>query len=176
MPGTGATVYPRSLTGQRHFAPLLVPLTNGAKSASPNCAARLMVDRSRRSRTLPEWFQGGLPFHDRGAPAHCRVVAIKPADAFPSSPSAAEANVKRRSPLVRHTHVWARAVAIAPFYYKLTPESVYALLRRNARHRRSTHLYNIPMFASPIDVPTVRRLAADSRVIGIKDSSGDLAS
>ncbi len=32
------------------------------------------------------------------------------------------------------------------------------------------------MFASPIDVPTIRRLAADfPRVIGIKDSSGDLA-
>src|SRR5208282_5293324 len=36
-------------------------------------------------------------------------------------------------------------------------------------------LYNIPMFASPIDVPTIRRLAEFERVIGIKDSSGDLA-
>ncbi|MDC0937102.1 dihydrodipicolinate synthase family protein, partial [Pirellulales bacterium] len=36
-------------------------------------------------------------------------------------------------------------------------------------------LYNIPMFASPIDVPTIKRLAAFDRVIGIKDSSGDLA-
>ena len=31
------------------------------------------------------------------------------------------------------------------------------------------------MFASPIDVPTIRRLAEFPRVIGIKDSSGDLA-
>jgi 4-hydroxy-tetrahydrodipicolinate synthase len=32
------------------------------------------------------------------------------------------------------------------------------------------------MFASPIDVPTIRRLAADfPRVVGIKDSSGDVA-
>ena len=37
-------------------------------------------------------------------------------------------------------------------------------------------LYNIPMFASPIDVPTIRRLAEFERVIGIKDSTGDMAS
>jgi len=36
-------------------------------------------------------------------------------------------------------------------------------------------LYNIPMFASPIDVPTVRRLAELDRITGIKDSSGDIA-
>ena len=49
--------------------------------------------------------------------------------------------------------------------------------REIARHSPiDVTLYNIPMFASPIDVPTVRRLAASSRAsIGIKDSSGDLA-
>ena len=36
-------------------------------------------------------------------------------------------------------------------------------------------LYNIPMFASPIDVPTIKRLAEFERVVGIKDSSGDMA-
>jgi 4-hydroxy-tetrahydrodipicolinate synthase len=36
-------------------------------------------------------------------------------------------------------------------------------------------LYNIPIFASPIDVPTVQRLAELPRIIGIKDSSGDIA-
>ena len=36
-------------------------------------------------------------------------------------------------------------------------------------------LYNIPMFASPIDVPTIQRLADECpRVTGIKDSSGDI--
>ena len=36
-------------------------------------------------------------------------------------------------------------------------------------------LYNIPLFASPIDVATVRRLALECpRVVGIKDSSGDI--
>ena len=38
-------------------------------------------------------------------------------------------------------------------------------------------LYNIPMFASPIDVPTVQRLCAKSSraIVAIKDSSGELA-
>ena len=36
-------------------------------------------------------------------------------------------------------------------------------------------LYNIPAFASPIDVPTIKRLAEFERVVAIKDSSGDLA-
>ena len=31
------------------------------------------------------------------------------------------------------------------------------------------------MFASPIDVPTIKRLAEFDRIIGIKDSSGDVA-
>jgi dihydrodipicolinate synthase/N-acetylneuraminate lyase len=36
-------------------------------------------------------------------------------------------------------------------------------------------LYNIPMFASPIDVPTVQRLSEECpRIVAIKDSSGDL--
>ncbi len=72
----------------------------------------------------------------------------------------------------------ARAVAIvSPFYYKLPPESVYAYFAEIARQTPiDVTLYNIPMFASPIDVPTIRRLAEEfPRVIGIKDSSGDLA-
>lgn len=71
-----------------------------------------------------------------------------------------------------------RAVAIvAPFYYKLNPESVYAYFSEIARNSPiDLTLYNIPMFASPIDVPTIRRLAAECpRVVGIKDSTGDLA-
>src|ERR1051326_2957755 len=70
----------------------------------------------------------------------------------------------------------ARAVAIvAPFYYRLSAESVYAYFREIALNSPiDVTLYNIPMFASPIDVPTIRRLAELERVVGIKDSSGDL--
>jgi 4-hydroxy-tetrahydrodipicolinate synthase len=77
-----------------------------------------------------------------------------------------------------YAEMGVRAVAIvAPFYYKLTPESVYAYFAEIARNSPiDITLYNIPMFASPIDVPTIRRLALEfPRVIGIKDSSGDLA-
>jgi dihydrodipicolinate synthase/N-acetylneuraminate lyase len=72
----------------------------------------------------------------------------------------------------------ARAVAIvSPFYYRLGPESVYAYFREIARHAPiDITLYNIPMLASPIDVATVRRLAEEfPRIVGIKDSSGDVA-
>ena len=92
---------------------------------------------------------------------------------------AAEANIRETlSACETYASYGAMAVAIvSPFYYKLCPESVYAYFAEIARHTPiDITLYNIPMFASPIDVPTIRRLAADfPRVIGIKDSSGDLA-
>jgi 4-hydroxy-tetrahydrodipicolinate synthase len=92
---------------------------------------------------------------------------------------AAEANVAETLAACEAYHGFgARAVAIvSPFYYKLSPESVYAYFREIARHSPiDVTLYNIPMFASPIDVPTIRRLAAEfPRIIGIKDSSGDMA-
>jgi len=91
---------------------------------------------------------------------------------------AAEANVRETiAACEKYLEYGARAVAIvSPFYYKLGPESVYAYFAEIARHTPiDVTLYNIPMFASPIDVPTIRRLAEFPRVIGIKDSSGDMA-
>ena len=74
---------------------------------------------------------------------------------------------------------WARKLwpSFRRLYYRLSAESVYAHFAEIARHTPiDVTLYNIPMFASPIDVPTIRRLALDfPRVVGIKDSSGDLA-
>ena len=71
----------------------------------------------------------------------------------------------------------AAAVAIvSPFYFRLSPDSVYAYFAEIARHSPiDVTLYNIPVFASAIDLPTIRRLAEFPRVVGIKDSSGDLA-
>ena len=53
---------------------------------------------------------------------------------------------------------------------------MYAYFREIADHVSiDVTLYNIPLFASPIEVETVIRLASECpRVIGIKDSSGDL--
>jgi len=65
-----------------------------------------------------------------------------------------------------------------PVYYRLSPEAVYAYFKEIAdRSPIDVTLYNIPMFASPIDVPTIARLAEECpRVVGIKDSSGDISS
>ncbi len=65
---------------------------------------------------------------------------------------------------------------VAPFYYKHGPESVFAYYKEIADHSPiDVTLYNIPMFASPIDVDTVLRLSEECpRVVAIKDSSGDL--
>jgi hypothetical protein len=107
------------------------------------------------------------------------IVAEECAGRVPILAGAAEANVKETLFACQaYADMGVRAVAIvAPFYYKLAPESVYAYFAEIARNSPiDLTLYNIPMFASPIDVPTIRRLADEfPRVIGIKDSSGDLA-
>ena len=107
------------------------------------------------------------------------IVVDQAGGRVPTLAGAAEANVKETlGACEAYARMGARAVAIvAPFYYKLTPESVYAYFAELGRHSPiDLTLYNIPMFASPIDVPTIRRLALEfPRVVGIKDSSGDLA-
>jgi 4-hydroxy-tetrahydrodipicolinate synthase len=100
--------------------------------------------------------QGRVPILAGAAEANCRET-IKACEAY--------------------AEMGARAVAIvSPFYYRLGPEAVYAYFAEIARNSPiDVTLYNIPMFASPIDVPTIRRLSEFPRVVGIKDSSGDVA-
>jgi dihydrodipicolinate synthase/N-acetylneuraminate lyase len=107
-----------------------------------------------------------------------KMVCEQAAGRVPILAGAAEANVKETIAACELYHDYgARAVAIvSPFYYKLSPESVYAYFREIALHSPiDVTLYNIPMFASPIDVPTIKRLSEFERIIGIKDSSGDVA-
>ncbi len=108
-----------------------------------------------------------------------KIVCDENRGRVPVLAGAAEANVKETlNACAAYAEMGAQAVAIvSPFYYKLSPESVYAYFAEIARHSPiDLTLYNIPMFASPIDVPTIRRLALEfPRVVGIKDSSGDLA-
>jgi 4-hydroxy-tetrahydrodipicolinate synthase len=91
---------------------------------------------------------------------------------------AAEANVRETLSSCEYYHgLGVRAVAIvAPFYYRLSPDNVYAYFREIGRNTPvDVTLYNIPMFASPIDVSTLQRLSEECpRIVGIKDSSGDL--
>jgi 4-hydroxy-tetrahydrodipicolinate synthase len=107
-----------------------------------------------------------------------RIVCDQCRGRVPVLAGAAEANVRETIRACETYHSFgATAVAIvSPFYYKLSPESVYAYFREIALNSPiDVTLYNIPMFASPIDVPTLRRLAEFPRVIGIKDSSGDVS-
>jgi len=91
---------------------------------------------------------------------------------------AAEANTRETIKACEHYYdLGARAVAIvSPFYYKLSPASVYAYFKEIGQNTPiDVTLYNIPLFASPIDVPTVQRLAEEcEKVVAIKDSSGDI--
>ena len=106
------------------------------------------------------------------------IVADQTRGRVPILAGAAEANVKETLRACEHYHsLGVRAVAIvAPFYYKLSPAAVYAYFREIGRNSPiDVTLYNIPMFASPIDVPTVRRLSEEcERIVAIKDSSGDI--
>ncbi len=106
------------------------------------------------------------------------IIADQVAGRVPILAGAAEANVRETLAACEHyASLGVRAVAIvSPFYYKLSPAAVYAYFREIGRNSPvDVTLYNIPMFASPIDVPTVQRLAGEfERIVAIKDSSGDL--
>src|SRR5579872_2419710 len=106
------------------------------------------------------------------------IIADQTKGRVPILAGAAEANVRETLAACEHyARLGVRAVAIvAPFYYKLSPASVYAYFHEIGRNTPiDVTLYNIPMFASPIDVPTVQRLSEEcERIVAIKDSSGDI--
>jgi len=106
------------------------------------------------------------------------IITDQVAGRVPVLAGAAEANVKETLRACEaYYQMGATAVAIvAPYYYKLSPRAVYAYFKEIADNTPiDVTLYNIPLFASPIDVPTVLRLAEECpKVVGIKDSSGDL--
>ena len=107
-----------------------------------------------------------------------RIVCSQARGRVPVLAGAAEANTRET---IRACELYqgygARAVAIvSPIYYRLSSESLFAYFREIAVNSPiDVTLYNIPMLASPIDVPTVRRLAEFPRVVAIKDSSGDVS-
>ena len=163
------------------FTPLLVPLDDRGEINEPELRRFVswLIDRGVHG-LYPNGSTG--EFTRLTAEERRLVVQVVVSEAggrVPVLAGAAEANVKETlAACEAYAGMGVRAVAIvAPFYYRLTPESVYAYFAEIARHSPiDLTLYNIPMFASPIDVPTIRRLADQfPRVIGIKDSSGDLA-
>jgi 4-hydroxy-tetrahydrodipicolinate synthase len=106
------------------------------------------------------------------------IIADQNAGRVPILAGAAEANTRETVRACEYyCQLGVRAVAIvAPFYYRLSPEGVYAYFKEIADNSPiDITLYNIPMFASPIDVRTIQRLAEECpRVVAIKDSSGDV--
>ena len=106
-----------------------------------------------------------------------KVVCEAAAGRVPVLAGAGEANVAATlDAYAAYTEYGARAVAVvSPFYYRLDASSVYAYFAELAAHTPiDLLLYNIPAFASPIDVSTLRKLAEIPRIIGIKDSTGDV--
>ena len=162
------------------FTPTLVPLDERGQIDEPELRRFIswLIDRGVHG-LYPNGSTG--EFTRFTAEERRRIVQIVCHEArgrVPVLAGAAEANVAETlAACEAYAGMGAQAVAIvAPFYYKLTPESVYAYFAEIARNSPiDLTLYNIPMFASPIDVPTIRRLAEFPRVVGIKDSSGDLA-
>ncbi len=115
------------------------------------------------------------------APERRRIIEVvvdQVRGRIPILAGAAEANVSETIDACNYyADLGVRAVAIvSPFYYRLSADGVYQFFKQIADAVRiDVTLYNIPMFASPIDVETITRLAMDCpRVVGIKDSSGDL--
>ncbi len=110
-----------------------------------------------------------------------RIIEItvdQAAGRVPILAGAAEANVRQTLAACEHYHrLGVRAVAIvSPYYYRLSPDNVYAYFHQIGRNTPvDVTLYNIPMFASPIDVATIQRLSEEcEKIVGIKDSSGDV--
>jgi 2-dehydro-3-deoxy-D-pentonate aldolase len=91
---------------------------------------------------------------------------------------AAEANVRMTLEAAEYyQRLGCDAVAIvAPFYYRLSQEGIYAYFTQIARESPiDLPLYNIPQFTNDISNETICRLAAEQpRITGIKDSSRDL--
>ncbi len=163
------------------FVPLLTPLDGHGEINEPELRRLVSWLVARGAHGL--YPNGSTGEFTRFTPEErrriVRIVADETAGRVPIVAGAAEANVKET---LAACEVYARmgvraAAVVAPFYYKLAQESVYAYYAEIARHTSiDLALYHIPMFANPIDLATVRTLAEEfSRVIGIKDSSGDIA-
>lgn len=161
------------------FTPHMVPLDPQGRICEPEL--RRYVDWLIAKGVHGLYPNGSTGEFIRFTPAErkeiIRIVCQQAAGRVPVLAGAAEANVRETlGACETYAGFGARAVAIvSPFYYKLGPEGVYAYFREIARSSPiDVTLYNIPLFASPIDVATIRRLAEFERVVGIKDSSGDL--
>ncbi len=162
------------------FTPNIVPLDNRGEIDEPELRKYVdwLIDRGVHG-LYPNGSTGEFTrFTVEERRRIIEIMADQTRGRVPILAGAAEANTRETIKACEYYHeLGVRAVAIvSPFYYKLTPAGVYAYFKEIADNSPiDVTLYNIPMFASPIDVPTVLRLAEECpRVAAIKDSSGDL--
>ena len=162
------------------FTPNLVPYDSRGEINEPEL--RRYIDWLIEKGVLGLYPNGSTGEFTRFTPEERkRIVAIiadQTRGRVPILAGAAEANVRETIKACEYYYeLGIRAVAIvAPFYYKLSPASVYAYFKEIGDNTPiDVTLYNIPMFASPIDVPTIQRLSEEcEKIVAIKDSSGDL--
>jgi 4-hydroxy-tetrahydrodipicolinate synthase len=162
------------------FCPNIVPLDGGG--AIDEVELRRYVDWLIARGVHGLYPNGSTGEFTRFTPEERRriieIVVDQAGGRVPVLAGAAEANVRETLRACEHyAKIGADAVAIvSPFYYRSSSESVYAYFHEIGRRTPiDVTLYNIPLFASPIDVDTVERLAGEcERVVAIKDSSGDL--
>jgi dihydrodipicolinate synthase/N-acetylneuraminate lyase len=162
------------------FTPNIVPLTADAEINEPELRRYVdwLIERGVHG-LYPNGSTGEFTrFTVEERRRIIEIMADQTRGRVPILAGAAEANARETIKACEHYHtLGCRAVAIvSPFYYKLSPAGVYAYFKEIADNSPiDITLYNIPMFASPIDVPTVQRLAEECpKVVAIKDSSGDL--
>lgn len=174
MPSTA----PKAITGV--FTPNVTPLDDRGDINEPEL--RRYIDWLIASGIHGLYPNGSTGEFTRFTPEERRritqIICDQAAGRVPVLAGAAEANTRETLRACEaYLGYGARAVAIvSPIYYRLSPGAVYEYFREIAVNSPiDVTLYNIPMFASPIDVPTVQRLAELPRVIGIKDSSGDIS-
>jgi len=162
------------------FTPNMIPLDARGRINEPELRRYIdwMIDRGVHGL----YPNGSTSEFTRFTPEERRrnieITVDQAAGRVPILAGAAEANVRETLGACEHYHrLGVRAVAIvSPYYYRLSPDNVYAYFREIGRNTPvDVTLYNIPMFASPIDVPTIQRLSEECpRIVAIKDSSGDM--
>ena len=162
------------------FTPNVVPLAEDGKHPRAG-SCRQYVDWLIASGVHGLYPNGSTGEFTRFTPEERRrivkIVCQQAAGRVPVLAGAAEANVHETlAACEAYAGYGARAVAIvSPFYYKLSPESVYAYFREIALQQpdRRDALQH-PHVASPIDVPTIRRLA-EFEPSWDQGQSGDMA-
>ncbi len=154
------------------FTPNIVPLADDGSINEPELRRYIdwLIDQ-RRARAVSQRLDRRVhPLHARGAAADHRD-RLRPDGAaacrcWPARPRPTSA---RRSPPARPMPATARGpwpssrrstTSSAPS--RSTPTSA----RSPCNSPIDVTLYNIPMFASPIDVPTIQRLAEFERIVG----------